>query len=288
SFNPLIAHLPDLDAALTQGRFNAVALELARAFWPGALTLVVPLAARASVCDLARAGLDSVALRVPAHPLAHGLLGKTGVPIAAPSANISGHVSPTEASHVMADLDRHIDAVVDGGPTEIGLESTIIACFSAKPVLLRAGGIPREAIELVVGKFGGMGKGSRTASRGDRRGSRPSIVPDDPRPLSPGLLVSHYAPRAQVRLEAFDIEPHDAALLFGKFRPKGLENAAAVLNLSETGDLEEAAANLFGHLRKLDAMLAGRRSARIAVSPVPEVQLGEAINDRLRRAAARS
>jgi L-threonylcarbamoyladenylate synthase len=288
SFNPLIAHLPDLDAALKQGSFDATARELARAFWPGALTLVVPLAAHGRVCDLARAGLESVALRVPAHPLARRLLEKTGRPIAAPSANRSGHVSPTQVSHVMEDLDGRIDAVVDGGPTTIGLESTIIACLSAKPILLRAGGIAREAIERVIGKLGvdrkRPTKGSPSGAR--ERGKQPSIGEDDARPLSPGLLASHYAPRAKVRLEAREIEPREVALLFGAFRPAGLERAAAVLNLSEVGDLTEAAANLFGHLRKLDAMLAGRRSPRIAVSPIPERQLGEAINDRLRRAAA--
>jgi L-threonylcarbamoyladenylate synthase len=272
SFNPLIAHLPGYDAALEQGRFDASARELARAFWPGALTLVVPLAATSSVCDLARAGLETVALRVPAHPLARQLLEKAGRPIAAPSANRSGHVSPTQASHVLADLEERIDAVVDGGPTKIGLESTIIACLSAKPILLRAGGIAREAIERVVGKLGG--------SKLRRIGQ------DDPRPVAPGLLASHYAPRAKVRFEARAIHPREAALLFGEFRPSGLEHAAAVLNLSEAGDLTEAAANLFGHLRRLDAMLAGRKSPRIAVSPIPEIELGEAINDRLRRAAA--
>ncbi|MBV8447736.1 MAG: threonylcarbamoyl-AMP synthase [Hyphomicrobiales bacterium] len=289
SFNPLIAHLPDLDAAFEQGRFNASARALARAFWPGALTLVVPLGARTSVCELARAGLASVALRVPAHPLAHELLRKAGVPIAAPSANRSGHVSPTLSSHVMADLDGRIDAVINGGPTAIGLESTIVACLSTEPALLRAGGIPREAIETVVGKLGGHESGSGTVSRGAHKKSpctAPSMAPDNPRPLSPGLLASHYAPRAKVRLEAHAIEPREAALLFGNVRPKGLEHAEAVLNLSETGDLTEAAANLFGHLRRLDAMLAGKRSPRIAVSPIPELRLGEAINDRLRRAAA--
>ena len=272
SFNPLIAHLPDVDAALEQGRFDSSGRALARAFWPGALTLVVPLAATSSVCDLARAGLETVALRVPAHPLAQALLGKAGVPIAAPSANRSGHVSPTQASHVMADLEQGIDAVIDGGPTTIGLESTIIACLSTKPILLRDGGIAREAIERVVGTLGA--------------GQLRSIGQDEPRPLAPGLLASHYAPRAKVRLEARDIEPREGVLLFGTFRPGGMERAAAVLNLSEAGDLTEAAANLFGHLRHLDAMLAGRKSPRIAVSPIPERELGEAINDRLRRAAA--
>ncbi|MBV9520193.1 MAG: threonylcarbamoyl-AMP synthase [Hyphomicrobiales bacterium] len=288
SFNPLIAHLPDLEAALAQGLFNATARELARAFWPGALTLVVPLAGRASVCDLARAGLDSMALRVPAHPLARRLLDATGAPIAAPSANRSGRVSPTEASHVLDDLDRRIDVVLDGGPTPIGLESTIIACLSTKPVLLRAGGIPREAIELVVGKLGKAGEAStdRLRARAAKHGAPAPSVRDDPRPVSPGLLASHYAPRASLRLGAHQIERDEAALLFGRNEPDGLERASAVLNLSEVSDLEEAAANLFGHLRKLDAALACRRSPCIAVSPIPERQLGEAINDRLRRAAA--
>jgi L-threonylcarbamoyladenylate synthase len=287
SFNPLIAHLPDLDSALEQGRFNTCARELARAFWPGALTLVVPRASHSAVCDLARAGLETVALRVPAHPLARRLLEKTGTPIAAPSANRSGHVSPTQATHVMEDLDRRIDAVLDGGPTTIGLESTIIACLSARPMLLRAGGIPREAIERLVGKLGNNREETRKTLRGrsSKRGEQPSVEKDDLRPLSPGLLASHYAPRARVRLEALEIEPGEAALLFGVFRPSSVEHASAVLNLSEAGDLTEAAANLFGHLRKLDALLAGRRSPCIAVSPIPDRELGEAINDRLRRAA---
>lgn len=285
SFNPLIAHVSDLDAALEQGRFNASARKLARAFWPGALTLVVPFAAKGSVCDLARAGLETVALRVPAHPLARRLLEKTGTPIAAPSANRSGHVSPTQASHVLEDLDGRIDAIVDGGPTTIGLESTIIACLSGKPILLRAGGIAREAVQHVIGK---LGDGARKASpvRNSEHREQPPLEKDDFRPLSPGLLASHYAPRAKVRLEALEMKPREAALLFGAFRPSGLDHAAAVLNLSETGDLTEAAANLFGHLRKLDAMLAGSKSPSIAVSPIPERELGEAINDRLRRAAA--
>jgi L-threonylcarbamoyladenylate synthase len=287
-FNPLIAHLFDLEAVLRQGRFDAMALALAEAFWPGALTLVVPAAERGSVCDLARAGLDSVALRVPAHPLARELLEKTGRPIAAPSANRSGHVSPTLAQHVMADLDRRIDAVIDGGATAIGLESTIIACLGAEPLLLRAGGITREAIERVIGPIGeGTGSLGQAASGRIAKGSRGEAAEGkEPRPLSPGLLASHYAPRAKVRLEARNIEPGEAALLFGTPRPPGLDHAAAVLDLSEAGDLAEAAANLFGHLRALDALLAETKLPRIAVAPVPNRQLGEAINDRLRRAAA--
>jgi L-threonylcarbamoyladenylate synthase len=271
AFNPLIAHLTGLDAALRQGRLDARALALAKAFWPGALTLVVPLATGATVCDLARAGLDSVALRVPAHPLAQAMLAAAGRPVVAPSANRSGHVSPTAAVHVMADLEGRIDAVIDAGAAPIGLESTIVACLGERPVLLRAGGVTREAIEQVVGEI---------ATAPD------SHAEADPRPVSPGLLASHYAPRARVRLEALSLRPGEAALLFGPARPRGLATAPAVLNLSPKGDLAEAAANLFAHLRELDARLAGAPQARIAVTPIPRSGLGEAINDRLRRAAA--
>ncbi|HEY7851955.1 MAG TPA: L-threonylcarbamoyladenylate synthase, partial [Caulobacteraceae bacterium] len=158
-FNPLIAHVADLAAAEAIAELDGRARTLAGAFWPGPLTVVAPIRPGGAVCDLARAGLDTVAVRVPAHPLARAVLAAFAGPVAAPSANRSGHVSPTQASHVMEDLDGRIDAVVDGGPTMIGLESTIIACLSAKPILLRAGGIPREAIERVVGKLGGDGEG---------------------------------------------------------------------------------------------------------------------------------
>ncbi|SDR62255.1 L-threonylcarbamoyladenylate synthase [Rhizobiales bacterium GAS113] len=272
AFNPLIAHLTGLEAALPQGRFDAAALELARAFWPGALTLVVPLAPGATVCDLARAGLDSVALRVPAHPLAHAMLAAAGRPIVAPSANRSGHVSPTAVAHVMADLEGRIDAVIDAGAAPIGLESTIIACLGGQPLLLRAGGVTREAIEQVIGKI------AEAPKNRSKDGS--------PQPLSPGLLASHYAPRAKLRLEARALRSGEAALLFGDARPPGIESAPAVLDLSRKGDLAEAAANLFAHLRELDARLAGTSQPRIAVVPIPESGLGEAINDRLRRAAA--
>jgi L-threonylcarbamoyladenylate synthase len=261
-FNPLIAHVADLEAARREGVFDADALALAGRFWPGPLTLVVPAAPSGRVCDLARAGLDSVALRVPAHPLAQALLGQVGRPIAAPSANRSGRVSPTTAAHVLSDLDGRIDAVLDGGATAVGLESTIVACLG-EPRLLRPGGLAREKIEAALG--------------------RPLLAPaDEAGPRAPGMLASHYAPRAKVRLRAKRIEPGEAALLFGSVAPVGLNGAQAVLNLSESGDLSEAAVNLFGHLRALDASGADT----IAVSPVPGRGLGEAINDRLRRAAA--
>ena len=263
-FNPLISHFPDLDAALREGAFNEDALALARAFWPGPLTLVVPRAEAGSVCDLARAGLDSVALRVPAHPLAQALLLAVGRPVAAPSANRSGRISPTSAAHVLGDLDGRIDAVLDGGPTQVGLESTIVACLDDHPRLLRPGGRSRERIEAVLGR------------------PLATAPADDAAPVAPGMLTSHYAPRAFVRLDASDVRPGEAVLLFGSSSPEGIDQAAKVLDLSPSGDLTEAAANLFGYLRALDETGA----AGIAVAPVPDIGLGEAINDRLRRAAA--
>lgn len=263
SFNPLIAHVTDLEAARREGVFDVAALALAAAFWPGPLTLVVPVASTCRVCDLARAGLDTVALRVPSHPVARALLAAAGRPIVAPSANRSGRVSPTEAGHVLGDLDGLIDAVVDGGATQIGVESTIVACLGDTPRLLRPGGVPRDSIESVVGVT--LAAGGQAASA----------------PIAPGALMSHYAPRALVRLDAREVLRREAALLFGPDLP-GLDGAVAAFNLSPSGDLAEAAVNLFGHLRRLDASGA----STIAVAQIPESGLGEAINDRLRRAAA--
>jgi L-threonylcarbamoyladenylate synthase len=264
SFNPLISHLDSFEAATAQGLFDEAARKLAEAFWPGPLTLVVPVAPTCTVSDLARAGLDSVGLRVPAHPLAHALLKATGRPVAGPSANRSGRVSPTDADHVLGDLDGRIDAVVDGGASDVGVESTIVACLGGAPRLLRPGGVPREAIETLIGQ---------RLESGPEGGTNP---------LAPGMLASHYAPRAKVRLNATDIQPEEAALLFGAKPPQGCDKAKAQLNLSKNGDLKEAAAHLFSYLRQLDA--SGAQT--IAVAPVPETGLGEAINDRLRRAAA--
>lgn len=263
SFNPLISHLPDLMAARRQGLFDANALALAKAFWPGPLTLVVPASAACEICELARAGLDSVALRVPAHPVAHAILQVAGRPIAAPSANRSGRISATSAAHVLADLDGRIDAVLDAGPTEVGVESTIVACLDGAPRLLRPGGVPRAAIEGVIG--------------------RPLVLAGEAgaAPISPGLLASHYAPAARIRLEADAPRPGEAWLGFGP-DPDGFAPDSAALNLSPSGDLAEAASNLFGHLRRLDAL----GPTTIAVAAVPMRELGEAINDRLRRAAA--
>lgn len=263
SFNPLIAHLPSIEAARREGLFDANALALAKAFWPGPLTLVVPVSSGCSVSELARAGLDSVALRVPAHPLAHAVLEAAGRPIAAPSANRSGRISATSAAHALADLDGRIDAVLDAGPTSIGVESTIVACLNGAPKLLRPGGVPRAAIEGVLGRALVLAGEAGAA------------------PISPGLLASHYAPAARVRLEAGAPGDGEAWLGFGPERT-GFVAPAIALNLSPTGDLAEAAANLFGYMRQLDA----QAPTGIAIAPVPESGLGEAINDRLRRAAA--
>lgn len=263
SFNPLIAHLPDLAAAQRQGLFDANALALARAFWPGPLTLVVPVSPGCTVSDLARAGLDTIGLRVPAHPVAQAVLRLADRPIAAPSANRSGRISATSAEHVVAELDGRIDAVLDGGPTRVGLESTIVACLDGAPRLLRPGGIPRGAIEGVIGRSLVLAGESGVA------------------PISPGLLASHYAPSARVRLGAQGPQAGEAWLGFGP-AVDGVNSAAISLNLSPTGDLAEAASNLFSFLRRLDA----DGPSVIAIAPIPMEGLGEAINDRLKRAAA--
>ncbi|MFZ4532049.1 MAG: L-threonylcarbamoyladenylate synthase [Alsobacter sp.] len=265
AFNPLIAHVPDLAAAAREGVLDRTAEALARAFWPGPLTLIVPRRPEGTVCDLATAGMDSVALRVPSHPVALSLLQRVGRPVAAPSANRSGRVSPTTAAHVLADLDGVIAAVVDGGASPVGVESTIVACLDGSARLLRPGGITRDAIEAVLGRA-------------------LDVAPDSPadRPLAPGLLASHYAPVAPVRLDAVDIRPGEAALLFGPQHPVGLDQAVAAINLSPGGDLVEAAAALFAALRQLDALA----PTAIAVVRIPALGLGEAIRDRLMRAAA--
>lgn len=266
SFNPLIAHVGHLQAAQRIGRFDAQALALADAFWPGPLTLVLPKTKDCAVADLATAGLDTIAIRVPAHPLAREILRAFGRPVVAPSANLSGHVSPTTAAHVQSDLAGRIDLIVDGGPVAVGVESTIVGCFDA-PMLLRPGGVPRAEIERVLGRAL-----LQTPADSDA---------DSGHPLAPGMLASHYAPRTRVRLNADHIEAGEALLAFGPVAVPGISTATAVMNLSAKGDLSEAAANLFGYLRALDAK--GARA--IAVMSVPDHGLGEAINDRLRRAA---
>lgn len=270
AFNPLIAHVGDLAAARQIARFDGPALALAEAFWPGPLTLVLPKADGCAVADLATAGLDTVAIRIPAHPVAREILNLFGRPVVAPSANLSGHVSPTTAAHVDSDLSGRIDLIVDGGSVEVGVESTIVGCF-AQPMLLRPGGLPRAEIERVLGR-------ALLQPPADAEN-------DSTQPLAPGMLASHYAPRATVRLHADHVEPGEALLAFGLGAISGIDGAAAVMNLSERGDLAEAATNLFGFLRALDAKLAGLGARTIAVMPIPDEGLGEAINDRLRRAA---
>jgi L-threonylcarbamoyladenylate synthase len=266
AFNPLIAHVGDIAAARQIARFDASAMALAEAFWPGPLTLVLPKTPDCAVADLATAGLDTVAIRIPSHPVARQILRAFGGPVVAPSANLSGHVSPTTAAHVQSDLSGRIDLIIDGGAVDVGVESTIVGCFD-EPMLLRPGGVPRGEIERVLGRALKLPPADAAS--------------DSAQPLAPGMLASHYAPRAKVRLHAESVEPGEALLAFGLGAISGIDAAAMVMNLSERGDLNEAATNLFGHLRALDA----RGARTIAVMPIPDEGLGEAINDRLRRAA---
>ena len=266
AFNPLIAHVGDIAAARQIARFDAPATALAQAFWPGPLTLVLPKTPNCAVADLATAGLDTVAVRIPAHPVAREILRVFGGAVVAPSANLSGHVSPTTAAHVQSDLSGRIDLIVDGGAVAVGVESTIVGCFD-EPMLLRPGGLPRAEIERVLGRALKQPPADAESDHGQ--------------PLAPGMLASHYAPRAKVRLNAATLAPGEALLAFGLGAISGIDGASTVMNLSERGDLDEAAANLFGHLRALDS----KGAHTIAVTPNPDEGLGEAIYDRLRRAA---
>jgi L-threonylcarbamoyladenylate synthase len=260
-FNPLIVHVSDLAAAQRLVDLPAAARKLAAEFWPGPLTLVAPMRADAGIAALVTAGLATLALRVPAHPLARALLAAFGAPVAAPSANPSGQVSPTTAAHVSQALGGRIAAVLDGGACPVGLESTIIGFDGENPVLLRPGGLAVEAVETALGR---------------------PLAPDPGEAITaPGQLARHYAPGARLRLAAQRPEPGEAWLGFG---PDSGGFTGPALNLSPTGDLAEAAANLFAHLHALDAMLPG--GGTIAVAPIPQHGLGRAINDRLARAAA--
>lgn len=252
SFNPLIVHVPDLETAERYAIFDDAARALAHAFWPGALTLVLPIAPDAGLSKLVTAGLDTVAIRVPAHESARALLSEFGGPIAAPSANPSGRISPTTAEHVISGLNGKIAAVLDGGPCTVGLESTIIGTTDTVS-LLRAGGIPASAIESCLGQT--LAKAGETIT-------------------APGQMVSHYAPNGTIRLNADDAQEGETLLGFGA--------VDCDLNLSKPADLIEAAANLFKCLHELDAM----KADKIAVSKIPMTGLGIAINDRLARAAA--
>ncbi len=254
-FNPLIAHVRDLDAAEAQAVLPAKARALAEAFWPGPLTIVAKRREDSTVCELACAGLVTIAVRAPAHPMAQALLAAFGKPIVAPSANRSGRVSATTAAHVRDDLGAAVDLVLDGGATTLGIESTIVAFDGDRTVLLRPGAIGRADVEAITG---------------------PLEAPDPSAVEAPGMLASHYAPRARLRLDAAAPRPGEAFLAFGA------PASAGGLTLSERSDLVEAAANLYAHLRALDAMGA----EVIAVAPIPQTALGEAINDRLLRAAA--
>ena len=254
-FNPLIVHVPNLEAARAHAIFDVRSQRLADRFWPGALTLVLARREGSDLSLLVSAGLDTVALRCPAHEIARRLLAAAGRPVAAPSANRSGRISPTTASHVADDLGDAVDLILDGGPCPIGVESTIVDVTGDTPLLLRPGGVTREAIESEIGSLG---------------------TPDDASVRAPGMLASHYAPRAPLRLNAQDAAPGEVLLAFGPDAPAG------AVNLSASGDLVEAAANLFAMLRDLDDAEPGA----IAVMPVPEHGLGVAINDRLARAAA--
>lgn len=263
-FNPLIAHVPGQAEARQLAELTPAAEALATRFWPGPMTLVLPARMGAAVCELARAGLPSIGIRIPADRAAQTILRAAGRPIAAPSANRSGHVSPTQAEHVLADLDGLIDAIVMGAPSPIGVESSIFGCLGAQITLLRPGGITRAEAEAAIGEP----VQDHHIERADA-------------PEAPGRLASHYAPRARLRLEALDLQKGEACLAFGADIPPGAQ-AGLTLNLSPKGDLVEAASHLYAHLRQLDSL--GVTS--IAVVPLPKFGLGEAIADRLRRAAA--
>lgn len=257
SFNPLIAHVPDAAAAFALGDFSPEAKALAESFWPGPLSLVVPRTPDCPVSLLASSGLDSIAIRVPSHPVALDLLRAVGRPVVAPSANPSGRISPTTAEHVRRHLKDRLAMVLDGGRCRVGVESTVVSCLAEGPRLLRAGGIPRAEIETVLGHA-------------------IAVETHSARPHAPGQMLSHYAPHAELRLNAEAPRDGEAYLGFGPLHAHG------PFTLSAKGDLVEAAASLFGLLHEIDAT----GVARIAVAPIPHHGLGEAINDRLLRAAA--
>jgi L-threonylcarbamoyladenylate synthase len=265
-FNPLIVHVPDIDAARRLVTFNRFAETLATALWPGPLTLVLQRRADCPVSRLASAGLDTLAVRVPHHPLAQKLLRACGLPLAAPSANTSGRISPTTAVHVAADLANDqkgaVAMILDGGPCAVGLESTVVDLSGRDPALLRPGGVTPDVITGLIGPL-----------------KRPAASAADAVLRAPGMLTSHYAPRLPLRLNALDPDPDEALLAFGPDVPEG---AAITVNLSPRGDLVEAAASLFALLHDID----DPAYAGIAAMPVPNTGLGIAINDRLRRAAA--
>ena len=265
-FNPLICHYPDADTAFADGQADDRAIRLARAFWPGPLTLVLKRRPNCPVALLVSAGLDTLALRVPAHETALALLRAVGRPVAAPSANRSGLVSPTTVAHVMEGLSGRIAAILAGGPCAVGVESTVLDLSGPTAILLRPGGVTLEAIESEIGPVG------RTPPMSDA----PTGI------RSPGMMASHYAPSLPVRLDARTVSPTEALLAFGQ----PLAGAGVMFNLSETGDLRQAASRLFQGLRWLDTEARRLGLTHIAAMPIPDRGLGMAINDRLRRAAA--
>lgn len=263
TFNPLIVHVPDAAAAADLVEFSETAHLLADAFWPGALSLVLPRKPNSPVSLLASAGLDTIAIRVPAQATAQAILAAAGLPVAAPSANASGRISPTRAEHVAESLGDAVTLIVDDGPCPVGVESTVVDCSGETPVILRPGGITAEQIEGVIGPV---------------TVSTKAVLGAADAPASPGMLESHYAPAARIRLNAVAVAADDSLLSFGQHGFSGFRDER---NLSPSGDLVEAAANLFAMMRALD-----RDGGTIAVMPIPDRGLGRAINDRLQRAAA--
>lgn len=257
-FNPLIVHVANLDEAAELTEIDGVAEALAHRFWPGGLTLVLRRRESCRLSLLVSAGMGTVAVRSPAHPVARALIERARVPIAAPSANRAGRISPTTAEACSEELGTRIPTILDGGTCPVGIESTIIGFEDASPVLLRSGAIPRADIESVIGRLGEPQRRAISA---------------------PGMMTTHYAPRAMLRLNATQVGEEESLLAFG---PHPLSGSRQATNLSPTGDLQEAAANLFAMLRLLD----GSGATMIAVMPIPDCGLGEAINDRLSRAAA--
>lgn len=270
TFNPLIVHVTSLSEAEKYALFDNAAKKLAAKFWPGALTLVLPRRADCPLSLLVSAGLDTVAIRVPAHPVAQALLKACGLPLAAPSANKSGHVSPTLAAHVREEFGDSV-MILDGGACPVGIESTVVDCSEDKPVILRPGSVTQEEIDQILCH-------SRVSGSLNYLSNSPAFAGVTKTPKSPGMLERHYAPNKKLRLNAVDVKPGEALLAFGTPLP----GANIVENISAKKDLKEAAANLFKMLRILDAS----EATSIVAMPIPEEGLGVAINDRLRRAAA--
>jgi L-threonylcarbamoyladenylate synthase len=268
-FNPLICHYANAEDVFAHVRAPAIALALAARFWPGPLTLVLPRRPDCPVAQLAGAGLETLAVRIPAHPIAMALIEALGRPIAAPSANRSGRISPTTAAHVLAQLSGRIAAVIDSGPCNVGVESTILDLSGPLPVLLRPGGVSLESLESAIGPVGRQIPHAAAAAGRSLR--------------SPGLMLSHYAPTLPLRLDAAGAGPGEALLAFGPYPP-----AALAFQLSESRDLAQAASRLFEALHWLDSNAPAQNLSRIAAMPIPNIGLGLAINDRLTRAAKAS